>query len=69
MPWKLNHSELNPQVEDDNGNYVCQVWGYGTPEGRHNARLICAAPEMYKLLKEIGDLQAWKIIERIDKEG
>ena len=55
MPWKLNHSELNPQVEDDKGNYVCQVWGTGTPEGRRNARLICAAPEMYRLLAEIVD--------------
>ena len=79
MPWKLNHSELNPQVEDENNNYVCQVWGTGTSEGRRNARLICAAPEMYRLLRralprvdtESRRLRAEmeRIIESIDEEG
>lgn len=79
MPWKLNHSELNPQVEDENDNYVCQVWGTGTPEGRRNARMICVAPEMYKLLKTMCDSyasfsydgdekRAEKILRKIDKD-
>lgn len=78
MPWKLNHSELNPQVEDENNNYVCQVWGTGTPEGLRNARMICAAPEMYKLLRralprvDAGSrrlrAEMERIIESIDKE-
>ena len=79
MPWKLKNSELNPQVEDEQGVYVCQVWGTGTPEGRRNARMICAAPEMYKLLKNMCDSyaafsygcdekKAEKILRKIDKD-
>ena len=76
MPWKLKNSELNPQVEDEQGVYVCQVWGTGTPEGRRNARMICAAPEMYRLLRralprvDTGSrrlrAEMARIIERID---
>ena len=68
MKWTLNDN-YNPNVIDEAGKVICSIHGYGTSEGQWNARLICAAPEMYRLLKEIGDLQAWKIIERIDKEG
>ena len=54
MLWNLN-TDYNPDVIDETGKVICSVHGYGTPEGQWNARLICAAPEMYRLLEEIVD--------------
>lgn len=52
MPWTLNN-DYNPDVIDEAGKVICTIHGYGTPEGRQNARLICAAPEMYELLRRV----------------
>ena len=62
MPWTLNN-EYNPDVIDETGKVICTIHGYGTPEGQWNARLICAAPEMYELLR-----RALPFIKDIDKE-
>ena len=50
MSWTLSN-DYNPDVVDETGKVICAMHGYGTPEGRRNARLICAAPEMYRLLR------------------
>ena len=50
MSWTLSN-DYNPDVVDETGKVICSIHGYGTPEGRRNARLICAAPEMYRLLR------------------
>lgn len=77
MPWNLNN-ELNPHVKNENGTYVCQIYGCGTPKGRRNARMILAAPEMYELLRRVlprVPYLSWKlrakieqIIKKIDSE-
>lgn len=78
MLWTLNN-EYNPNVVDETGKVICSIHGYGTPEGRHNARMICAAPEMYRLLKTMCDAfasfsyggdekRAEKILRKIDND-
>lgn len=77
MPWKLN-TDYNPNVVDETGTVICTIHGYGTPEGQWNARLICAAPEMYSLLKSALPyvpisssklrIRIQEILARIDKE-
>ena len=78
MSWTLNN-DYNPDVVDETGKVICAMHGYGTPEGRRNARMICAAPEIYRLLRralprvdtESRRLRAEikRIIESIDEEG
>lgn len=75
--WALN-SEHNPDVIDEQGRVVCALHGYGTTEGRRNARMILAAPEMYRVLAAVGryetltdgeaECRARRIVESIDKE-
>ena len=77
MSWTLNN-DYNPDVVDETGKVICAMHGYGTPEGRRNARMICAAPEIYRLLRralprvdtESRRLRAEikRIIESIDEE-
>lgn len=78
MKWTLNDN-YNPNVVDETGTVICTIHGYGIPEGRRNARLICAAPEMYKLLRralprvDAGSrrlrAEMERIIESIDEEN
>ena len=78
MSWTLSN-DYNPDVVDETGKVICAMHGYGTPEGRRNARMICATPEMYRLLRralprvdtESRRLRAEikRIIESIDEEG
>lgn len=77
MKWTLNDN-YNPNVIDETGKVICSIYGYGTPEGLRNARMICAAPEMYKLLRralpcvDAGSrrlrAEMERIIESIDEE-
>ena len=78
MSWTLSN-DYNPDVVDETGKVICAMHGYGTPEGLRNARMICAAPEMYKLLKNMCDSyaafsygcdekKAEKILQKINKD-
>lgn len=68
MSWTLNN-DYNPDVVDETGKVICAMHGYGTPEGQWNARLICAAPEMYRLLTEIVDYGLLLDEVPVDKSG
>ena len=78
MSWTLSN-DYNPDVVDETGKVICAMHGYGTPEGRRNTRMICAAPEMYRLLRralprvDTGSrrlrAEMERIIESIDEEG
>lgn len=49
MPWKLD--ARNGLIRHENGKFViCEISGFGSPEGCANAKLIKVAPEMYDML-------------------
>lgn len=53
MSWKIRGGYNAEIYKEEGGEHktICRLWGYGTPEGRRNARLLYAAPDMYALLK------------------
>lgn len=55
MTWQIRGGQ-NAEIYEDTGGChrpICSLWGYGTPQGRRHARLLCAAPKMYSLLREL----------------
>lgn len=49
MPWKLD--ARNGLIRPENGKFViCEISGFGSPEGCANAKLIKVAPKMYEML-------------------
>ena len=47
-PWSINGNKI-----DGNGYHIASINSHATTEGRANARLISAAPELLKVLQEI----------------
>lgn len=80
MPWKIRGGYNAEIYEDDGGEHraICRLWGQGTARGRRDARMMYAAPEMYRLLRralprvDAGSrrlrAEMERIIESIDEE-
>ena len=54
-PWK-GHGKWPTNIKDEDGEMIATVWNIGEDVAPHNAHLIAAAPEMFKALEGILDI-------------
>ena len=48
------------QENPNKAPYVCDMWGMATEEGKANANLISAAPDMFNALRDLyDDRETW----------
>lgn len=51
-PWSINGNKI-----DGNGYHIASINSHATTEGRANARLIAAAPDLFSFVQEWLDRQ------------